>query len=165
MTEITYASFSEEETLHLGCVLGAFLVPEIAVLLSGDLGAGKTVLVRGIGEALEVKRVRSPSFTLINEYPTKFFPLVHVDLYRLASRDVEELGLEEYAEDGAVLLVEWAERWNSPRLGDVLKIEITSRGENERIFKISSFGEKTGSLLARLNRALKMTEKNGAHER
>jgi tRNA threonylcarbamoyladenosine biosynthesis protein TsaE len=117
----------------------------MTVLLCGDPGAGKTVLVRGAGEALGVERVRSPSFTLVNEYRTKTLELAHVDLYRLDPEGIEDLDLEEYLFNGCVLLVEWAERWTDhPR--EALRIGITVNG-TERTFVFSSFGAKAGRAL------------------
>jgi tRNA threonylcarbamoyladenosine biosynthesis protein TsaE len=98
----------------------------MAVLLSGNLGTGKTLMARGIGESLGTARVRSPSFTLVNEYPTDKGTLVHADLYRLEPEDAENLGLGDYLEDPepCVLLVEWPERWKSQPDSEALKIAI-----------------------------------------
>ena len=74
---------SEAATRCLGRALALALSPGVTVLLSGDLGAGKTAFVKGVGEALGLKGVRSPSFTLVNEYRAEPFLLVHADLYRL----------------------------------------------------------------------------------
>ncbi|MDR1048453.1 MAG: tRNA (adenosine(37)-N6)-threonylcarbamoyltransferase complex ATPase subunit type 1 TsaE [Synergistaceae bacterium] len=142
---LRFHSSSEEETLCLGRALGALLVPGLTVLLSGELGTGKTVLVRGVGDALGVTRVRSPSFTLVNEYRTAGFLLAHADLYRLEPGGAEELGLEEYTDEGGVLFVEWPDRWRTPP-DDVLNIAIEAAGETERIFDISAHGERAGAV-------------------
>jgi tRNA threonylcarbamoyladenosine biosynthesis protein TsaE len=141
---LRFQTSSEEATLQLGRALGMLLVPGTTVLLSGDLGAGKTTLVRGIGDALGATRVRSPSFTLIKEHPTSSFILVHVDLYRLEPEEVKDLGLEEYLDgrEKCVLLVEWAERWRAQPARDVVKIVIELKSENDRFFEVSSKGEK-----------------------
>jgi tRNA threonylcarbamoyladenosine biosynthesis protein TsaE len=78
----------------------------------GDLGTGKTQFVSGICEALDAHgHVGSPTFTLINEYPTPFGAVVHVDMYRLNAREeIREIGLEEYFNDRSICVVEWAER-------------------------------------------------------
>ncbi len=91
------------------CLARSFHGGEV-VLLTGEIGAGKTVLSRGIGAALGVPYWRgSPTFSLIHEYDS--WPrLVHGDLYRLEAREVEELGLEEYAGHSTVLVIEWADR-------------------------------------------------------
>ena len=139
--------------MGLGRALGATLAPGMTFLLSGGLGAGKTVLVRGVGEALGFTRVRSPSFTLVNEYSTSAFLLVHVDLYRLEPEAVDELGLEDYLDGRRVLFVEWPERWRTPPERDVLKIFIKAPNENDRIFELSSAGERADSALKNLRAA------------
>ena len=148
-------TYSEYATLDLGRALGAALAPGVIVLLSGDLGTGKTTLARGVGGALGVSRVRSPSFTLVNEYHTSAFYIVHADLYRLEQDGVEDLGLEEYHENSCVLLVEWPERWANPPEQDVLKVFIESMSENERFFDISSLGGIADLVLQNLQEAVK----------
>ncbi len=103
---------SAAETQGLGRELGRELAPDGVLLLSGDLGAGKTVLARGIGEALGIApgEVQSPTFTLIREHQGSGGRLVHADLYRLAPEDVAGLGLEELLAGPGVKVVEWAER-------------------------------------------------------
>ena len=99
-------SSSEEETLKIGRLIGKNLKGAEVICLIGPLGAGKTTLVRGIAEGMglfEGYQVRSPTFTLINEYPTRKGLLLHADLYR-----VRELELEEFVGKG-VLVVEWGE--------------------------------------------------------
>ncbi|MCR4817606.1 MAG: tRNA (adenosine(37)-N6)-threonylcarbamoyltransferase complex ATPase subunit type 1 TsaE [Fretibacterium sp.] len=126
----TLLSSSEEATRGVGGALGRALEPGLTVLLDGDLGAGKTVLVRGLGDALGASGVRSPSFTLVNEYRTKDgLLLVHADLYRLDAEGAESLDLEDYlALDGAVLLVEWPDRWRSPP-EEALRVELRNPDE------------------------------------
>ena len=146
-TTFSFYSSSEGETLDLGRMLGKQLLPGITVLISGDLGSGKTVFVRGVGEGLGVARVRSPSFTLVNEYRTPTLDIIHVDLYRLDSDGVDDLGLEDYLEDGCVLFVEWAELWKNPPEADVINISVTAEGEKTRKFVFSSVGEKAERIL------------------
>ncbi len=99
-----------EETATVGRRLAASLRGGDVVMLYGPIGAGKSVLARGIAEGLGADRWRgSPTFTLIQEYDTR--PrLYHLDLYRLQSSDVEVLGLEDYAQPDAIMVVEWADR-------------------------------------------------------
>jgi tRNA threonylcarbamoyladenosine biosynthesis protein TsaE len=103
---------TEEETLALGRELAGELAPDGVLLLSGDLGAGKTVLARGIGEGLGLaaREVQSPTFTLIREHQGSGGRLVHVDLYRLDPGETAALGLEELLAGPGVKVVEWAER-------------------------------------------------------
>ncbi|MBL3538880.1 tRNA (adenosine(37)-N6)-threonylcarbamoyltransferase complex ATPase subunit type 1 TsaE [Aminivibrio sp.] len=101
---------SEEETERLGALLAGYFSGGVTILLSGDLGAGKTTLVRGFCEALGYRKVRSPSFTLVNHYIAGKRKIVHSDLYRLDSGDVSDLDLQEYDSGDTVLFVEWAEK-------------------------------------------------------
>lgn len=109
--ELALALKDEQATLNLGRVLGKILAPGDVVLLTGDLGAGKTVLARGMARGLGVAdeyTIASPTFTLLNVYPgrVRFY---HADLYRLEPGEALDLELLEEAADG-VLAVEWAER-------------------------------------------------------
>ncbi|WP_373525633.1 tRNA (adenosine(37)-N6)-threonylcarbamoyltransferase complex ATPase subunit type 1 TsaE [Nostoc sp.] len=104
-----------EATLRLGITLGESLSPSSVILLEGDLGAGKTTLVQGIGKGLGITEpIVSPTFTLINEYTEGRFPLYHLDLYRLEPQEVAALNLESYWEGVEVIpgivAVEWAKR-------------------------------------------------------
>lgn len=104
-----------EATLRLGITLGESLTPGSVILLEGDLGAGKTTLVQGIGKGLGITEpIVSPTFTLINEYTEGRLPLYHLDLYRLEPQEVAALNLESYWEGVEVIpgivAVEWAER-------------------------------------------------------
>ena len=113
MTKIFLAN--AQATRSLGISLGQFLPAGSVILLEGDLGAGKTTLVQGMGEGLGITdAIVSPTFTLINEYPEGRLALYHLDLYRLQPVEVEELNLESYWEGMEVPLgivaIEWAER-------------------------------------------------------
>ena len=101
---------SPEETRILGAALAPSLVPGDVISLSGDLGAGKTVLVQGLGRAMGVRApVTSPTFTLVHEYEGRF-PIIHLDVYRLDHfQEVLDLGFEELMQPEAILLVEWGE--------------------------------------------------------
>ncbi|HEX5719675.1 MAG TPA: tRNA (adenosine(37)-N6)-threonylcarbamoyltransferase complex ATPase subunit type 1 TsaE [Thermoanaerobaculia bacterium] len=103
---------TEEETRDLGASLAAELAPDGVLLLSGDLGSGKTVLAQGIARGLGIgpREVQSPTFTLIREHQGSGGRLVHVDLYRLDPSEVPALGLEELLAGRGVKVMEWAER-------------------------------------------------------
>lgn len=103
---------TEEDTRDLGAALAADLAPDGVLLLSGDLGTGKTVLAQGIARGLGIgpREVQSPTFNLIREHQGPGGRLVHVDLYRLDPEDVPALGLEELLAGRGVKVVEWAER-------------------------------------------------------
>lgn len=125
---------TEAETLALGRELGRELAPDGVLLLSGDLGAGKTVLARGIGEALGLgaREVQSPTFTLIREHRGSGGRLVHVDLYRLAPEQTGALGLEELLAGPGVKVVEWAERLPFAVAGArALRLARIAEGEGE----------------------------------
>ncbi len=103
---------SEEETFKLGQALGACLKPGDSILLSGDLGSGKTVLAKGIvskATGVSPDEVVSPTFTLINTFAGPF-EVHHADLYRLERDQVDEIGLEATLDEGGTIVVEWAER-------------------------------------------------------
>jgi tRNA threonylcarbamoyladenosine biosynthesis protein TsaE len=131
----------EEATEELGRELASLLKPGDVVGLYGELGAGKTCLVRGIARGLGVEEglVASPSFSLINEYPGTF-PVYHIDCYRLHLKEaIEELGLEEYLEGPGLCLIEWAERLNSlPH--DRLDIFLEILDENRRRIRLEGHG-------------------------
>jgi tRNA threonylcarbamoyladenosine biosynthesis protein TsaE len=137
-----FTLFGEEDTELLGHGLARWLKAGDVVALHGELGAGKTCLVRGLarGLGLEESQVASPSFSLINEYPGPV-PLFHMDCYRLqSSEEIEELGLEEYMDGPGVTVIEWAERIrNLP--GDRLEIFFRILGATERHIRIEALGE------------------------
>jgi tRNA threonylcarbamoyladenosine biosynthesis protein TsaE len=130
---------SAEETGRLGAKIGAFLLPNEVIALTGNLGAGKTTLIQGIAAGLGVKDyVTSPTFILINEYQGRL-PLFHVDLYRLDNIDqVEELGIEEYFTKGGVCVIEWAEKLGNMMPADASIIGIKIINEHERELCLSS---------------------------
>ncbi|MBK1986546.1 tRNA (adenosine(37)-N6)-threonylcarbamoyltransferase complex ATPase subunit type 1 TsaE [Sphaerospermopsis aphanizomenoides BCCUSP55] len=104
-----------EATQQLGITLGKNLTAGSVILLEGDLGAGKTTLVQGIGKGLGItESIVSPTFTLINEYTEGRIPLYHLDLYRLEPQEVTGLNLENYWEGievtPGIVAIEWAER-------------------------------------------------------
>lgn len=101
-----------QETEDLAHACAAQSYKGLVILLKGDLGTGKTQFVRFFAEYSGKSRVRSPSFTLVNEYEGNPL-LVHADLYRVAGDDMICFDLEEYAHTDSILLVEWAERWSS----------------------------------------------------
>ena len=109
----TFISHSPQETETLGESWGRVAAPGLVIGLSGDLGAGKTQLVKGLARGLACHgRVHSPTFTLINEYQGGRLPLHHIDLYRLDTVDqILSAGLGEYWTTEGVSVIEWVERW------------------------------------------------------
>ena len=125
---------SAEETIAFGRTLADFLAPPKLVLLRGDLGAGKTTLVKGIAAAFEAaaeEDVTSPTFTLVHEYRGPRANLYHIDLYRIDTpRELETLGLDDLRSENSILLIEWGEKF--PRLQWDVEIALEREGENGR---------------------------------
>lgn len=139
MSNRQIVTHSSEETIQRGRELGSQLVPPILILLSGDLGAGKTTLTKGIVSGLgaaEEEEVTSPTFTLVHKYGRE--PRVyHVDLYRIdGSRDLDTLGLEDLFAEPAVVIVEWAEKLTLRTDWPVIRIQLEHGGDDTR--KIST---------------------------
>lgn len=135
---------SAEETVKLGEQLGRHLKVGDVLGLIGELGSGKTTLVKGIASGLKVNKtddVLSPSFVLIREYPGKT-PLFHFDLYRLDNvKDIEYLGVDEYLFDQGVCVIEWAEKMKM-LLPDYLQINLKIKGEHKREFRFFAHSKK-----------------------
>jgi tRNA threonylcarbamoyladenosine biosynthesis protein TsaE len=134
---------SAEDTIAFGRTLTELLAPPKLVLLRGDLGAGKTTLVKGIAAAFEAALeddVTSPTFTLVHEYRGPRANLYHIDLYRIDTpRELETLGLDDLrADSNSILLIEWGEKF--PRLQRERDVEISleRNGENGRRIRIVS---------------------------
>jgi tRNA threonylcarbamoyladenosine biosynthesis protein TsaE len=133
---------SAEETIAFGRKLAAELAPPLIVLLRGDLGAGKTTLVKGIAEGFQAARaedVTSPTFTLVHEYRGPHATLYHIDLYRIdTERELETLALDDLYAPNCILLIEWGEKF--PRLQRDPNVEITLQrvGETERRIHVTS---------------------------
>ncbi|MFB2839661.1 tRNA (adenosine(37)-N6)-threonylcarbamoyltransferase complex ATPase subunit type 1 TsaE [Floridanema evergladense] len=139
-----------EETRQLGINLGRNLTAGTVILLSGDLGAGKTTLVQGIGAGLGISEpIVSPTFTLINEYSEGRLPLYHFDLYRLSSPEVEALGLENYWEGGefalGIMAIEWAEKLTYMP-SSYLQIQLIYTPNDRRLAKLLAMGDFTLNL-------------------
>jgi tRNA threonylcarbamoyladenosine biosynthesis protein TsaE len=126
---------SEAETTAVGRELGRTLQPGATVLLRGPLGAGKTAFARGIAEGLgcQADDVSSPTFTIVQEYPGPV-TLQHIDLYRLTPQEVDDLALEDLW-DGAVLAIEWPDRWRRTP-ADAVEVEIAPTGDDRRQIRI-----------------------------
>jgi tRNA threonylcarbamoyladenosine biosynthesis protein TsaE len=133
---------SPEETIAFGRTLAELLAPPKLVLLRGDLGAGKTTLVKGIAaavEAAEEEDVTSPTFTLIHEYRGPRANLYHIDLYRIdTQRELDTLALDDLRAENSILLIEWGEKF--PRFVRERDVEIAleREGENGRRIRVSS---------------------------
>ncbi|MBD2363708.1 MULTISPECIES: tRNA (adenosine(37)-N6)-threonylcarbamoyltransferase complex ATPase subunit type 1 TsaE [unclassified Anabaena] len=143
-----------DATLNLGIKLGQTLIPGSVILLEGDLGAGKTTLVQGIGQGLGITDpIVSPTFTLINEYSEGRLPLYHLDLYRLEPQEVSGLNLEIYWEGvevtPGIVAIEWAERMPY-KPTSYLQVHLTYGDEGTRQAEITPFNCTINDLIANL---------------
>jgi tRNA threonylcarbamoyladenosine biosynthesis protein TsaE len=133
---------SAEETIAFGRTLTETLAPPKLVLLRGDLGAGKTTLVKGIAQgflAATEEEVTSPTFTLIHEYRGPQANLYHIDLYRVDTpRELQTLGLDDLIADNSVLLIEWGEKFARFQRERDVEIVLERMGESDRRIIISS---------------------------
>jgi tRNA threonylcarbamoyladenosine biosynthesis protein TsaE len=137
-----FTTYSAEETTALGRKLAARMLPPKLVLLRGDLGAGKTTLVKGIAAgfgAASEDEVTSPTFTLVHEYRGPKATLYHIDLYRVdTQRELETLGLDDLMTESSILLIEWGEKFARFTKERDIEIALERVGENERIIRVSA---------------------------
>jgi len=137
-----FTTNSAEETIAFGRTLTELLSPPKLVLLRGDLGAGKTTLVKGIAAAFEAaseEDVTSPTFTLVHEYRGPNVNLYHIDLYRIDTpRQLDTLALDDMRSENSVLLIEWGEKF--PRLVQERDFEISLERPGENVRKIQVSG-------------------------
>ena len=135
---VTFVTESELETRERAAELAARLDRGSVVLLSGDLGAGKTAFVRGLaaGLGIDPDEVTSPTFTLVHEYRGGRLPLVHVDLYRVDRAELDEIGLDPDLAERGIVAIEWAERL-SRQLRNPIRVSITDRGVDRRLIEIA----------------------------
>jgi len=136
-----FTTHSAEETIALGRELAPLLAPPKLVLLRGDLGAGKTTLVKGIAQGFQAaseEDVTSPTFTLVHEYRGPSATLYHIDLYRVDTpRELETLGLDDLMSENSLLLIEWGEKF--PRFERERDVEIALGrvSETQRCIRVS----------------------------
>lgn len=138
----TFLTKSPDETCELGEKLGSSLAAGDLILLYGGLGAGKTLLTKGImaGLSYDVDEVTSPSFALVNLYKTERFDVYHIDLWRLdgGADPAEAVGLDEILEAENVIIIEWADRLkNLPTGRRAISVEIKGDGDEPRHIEIA----------------------------
>jgi tRNA threonylcarbamoyladenosine biosynthesis protein TsaE len=135
-----WTTHSSDETIQLGREIGRKLTPPTLILLSGDLGAGKTTLTKGIASGMGAAaedEVTSPTFTLVHKYDGTS-RVYHVDLYRIAdAHDLETLGLEDIFNESAVVIVEWPEKLSIQTGWPVLRVQLEHVSEDTRRIIIS----------------------------
>ena len=142
-----------EETIRLGSLIGSLLKSGDVVALIGNLGAGKTYMVKGIAEGQGIegrKTVTSPSYVLIKQYMGKL-PIYHFDAYRLESPDeMYDIGCTEFFWDNGISIVEWADKVLECLPDEFIKITITSIGQTSRDIHVSCKGERYKEFLKEL---------------
>ncbi len=134
MSAIVFTSCSPEDTLSIARALGVALRPGDVVALYGDLGAGKTLFCKGVGEALGIPpdRILSPTFTIVTEHAGPV-PLTHIDVYRLSgAREADGIGMRELLSGDGVCLVEWAEKIEELLPTDCIQVTFTISGDDRR---------------------------------
>ncbi|HEY2360712.1 MAG TPA: tRNA (adenosine(37)-N6)-threonylcarbamoyltransferase complex ATPase subunit type 1 TsaE [Candidatus Angelobacter sp.] len=138
----TFQTHSAEETTDLGHRLASELKPGSIVLLRGDLGAGKTTMVKGIAEGFQAAKaedVTSPTFTLIHEYRGPAVTLYHIDLYRIdTQRELDTLALDDLMTSQSILLIEWGEKFARFAKERDAEIAIEHRGADDRVITIKT---------------------------
>jgi tRNA threonylcarbamoyladenosine biosynthesis protein TsaE len=141
-----------EEMEQFGRRLGEFATPEDIYFLTGDLGAGKTTLTKGIALGLGINdMVKSPTYTIIREYKSGRMPLYHMDVYRVGEA-ADDLGLEEYFEGDGLSVVEWGHSLGEFEPEEYLDIQIEKLdNENEREIKLVAHGKKYDNLKEKLS--------------
>lgn len=137
-----FTTHSEEETIALGRTLAAGLAPPKLVVLRGELGAGKTSLIKGIAEgfsAASEEDVTSPTFTLVHEYRGPEAVVYHIDLYRVdTARELETLGLDDLISENSVLLIEWGEKFARFVRDRDVEIALERVGDSNRRIKVET---------------------------
>lgn len=144
INSVSVLSTNTEQTLRLGEKLARHLRGGDILCLEGDLGSGKTTLIKGIAKGLKIapEKVNSPTFVLMNAYQGKL-PLYHFDLYRLEHvREISSIGYEEFLYGDGVSVIEWADKLEELTPKEYLRVELKHEGENERLIKLSAVGER-----------------------
>lgn len=152
MNQIEFQTADESETFDLGKRIGELVQQTIVVYLTGDLGVGKTRLVQGMADGLEIdpETVQSPTFTIMTPHVGRM-TLLHVDAYRIKSlTEVDELGLDDWLDTGCLLAIEWAERIASALPLSDIEISIKSIDHFARKFELSGQSKLGSQFLATL---------------
>ena len=152
--EMIFHTQNSLETVRLGKRIGRLLQPGDVVALVGELGTGKTHLIKGLAAGAGIKKssqVSSPSFTFVHEYPGKV-PFYHIDLYRLNSeKEAEGLGLEEVLGSFGITAIEWADKISSWLPEERLLVRLSYAGEHSRSIEILGSGKHFEEILESLS--------------
>ena len=153
MTPWVVLSTSARMTMSFGRRLAKLVQGGEIIGLQGELGTGKTTFVRGFCAGIEVSQkawVRSPTFTLINEYQGRL-PVYHIDLYRIArAEEIDALNLREYLYSDGVSLIEWSERLPADELEEYLEVSLAHRNKSKRQVTFTARGERYEGILQQL---------------
>ena len=134
-------SHNEMELIALGKQLGKLLEKQDVIILSGDLGAGKTTFTKGIAKGLGIDQmIKSPTYTIVREYEGRL-PLYHLDVYRIGN-DPDSIDLDDFLYGEGVTIIEWGELLDESLLGDYLLISISHHGDGRQLL-IESFGPRS----------------------
>lgn len=147
-------SKSVTDTIKIGRLIAKNALPKDIICLFGQLGAGKTVLAKGIADGLGIdkKKVISPSFVLIRQHLKGKLPLYHFDLYRLKNiRDILGIGYEEYLFGDGITVIEWADRLGSLMPAEFLKIDLKLLNNSKRQIKFTAFGRRYKELVKKIH--------------
>ena len=162
----TFLVSSESETEALGSRIADAIEPGLVVGLVGELGAGKTRLVRAVATSLgaDPQVVNSPTFVLVQQYDARV-PVVHCDTYRLRDEDeFAELGPEELFASGGVCFIEWSDRVADALPEDYLRIELAATGPTARLIRLEATGPKSRRVLDRIERTLRFSRGENASD-
>ena len=155
--EFQVSTYSPEETQNLGQKIGELIESATVIALTGDLGAGKTVLVQGLAKGIAVPDgyyITSPSYTLINEYPGRI-PLCHVDLYRIGDTDdIEDIGLLDILNGDNVVAIEWADRMKENLPFEHVAVDFEFNDTESRKITFTSYGQNGANLLKKLQKCV-----------
>ncbi|MDD6652071.1 MAG: tRNA (adenosine(37)-N6)-threonylcarbamoyltransferase complex ATPase subunit type 1 TsaE [Eggerthellales bacterium] len=142
------ASHSQEETHNLAAALGPLLCPDDVILLTGDLGAGKTQFTQGLAVGLDISEVpTSPTFNIMVGYEGRL-PLFHFDLYRLDDPlQLEDIGFYETLESGGVCVIEWGDKFPDDMPDEYLEVQISVQSDGLRAWEVRGVGSRGQELL------------------
>ncbi|MFW6034998.1 MAG: tRNA (adenosine(37)-N6)-threonylcarbamoyltransferase complex ATPase subunit type 1 TsaE [Halothermotrichaceae bacterium] len=148
-----FISKSEEDTLDFAEKMGKLIDTSIIILLSGELGAGKTLFARGLCSGLGIAEdVSSPTYTLINEYEGGDLPVFHMDLYRIdTEEELYNLGFEEYIDRNGLIIIEWPDLAYDMLPHDFIYVKILKKADKQRKIILQAEGETGMKLLERLD--------------
>ena len=149
-------SHTAEDTKSYAEKLAQFLEPNDAIILTGDLGAGKTQFTQGLAKGLGIAAVpTSPTFNILVCYEDGRIPLFHFDLYRLEDPlELEDIDFYGVVEDGGVSVIEWGDKFEEELPEDHLRVHITTQLDGPRLWEVSASGPRSAELLANWEAAL-----------